>query len=675
MEEKSRRPKKVSLIFSSCTPPEIKENPNRPVKFLGCAPSTTPYNFADQYNSSSFKDESTRHEYMMKVMRFEGNFHQGGVAYNAQTGLTYEGHPLDYNSGRLFGVARKWSAASKESLHINMLVMAVFGNQYAKCFLNSDDSNLSISLAVKLLEKKILSYENFNKEYPAFGGFLPWFIVSGNKMIPTNDCKDWVPSLDNGQLAWSVFLAAKVLREKGYTALADRYNAQFVLMSQNAVKIFYDGDGKIRAEAKIEQGSYSNNKANYYLDDPYEGELMTVFMDLFGQWKDPSEREKIWINKRAKLQTRELAVNIGNMPEAISYQVGHWFSSHEQWKYLVLPYQGTSISNRVFLNTEKARTWHSSVNEIPGLFASVNSVVTCNSNPDYVFDLGIKEFARVSVNRNDLVTPYAAFPTILANPEAGLAWYNHMIGQRWMQNSFGSSESINVAGTAWSPVLTWDAKVTSVLAMMGGTGNLIRRYLTQAELARFETIVRDEHSRVFTNIKGDDLPFGLPPNVKSNRGKYFPDQIDSNVLSGLCKESFQAGGGNIINGFKFENSSLELNSSKGYVFFGIPHNDITVANKLVIKCSVNSAGSLWLELKNNEDQLVTRGKIKVDFPKTSRSATFHLDISDTKNYLDLSKNRIGLIAFSDPSLSVRIESISFVSSAPQGSTKLNFALE
>ena len=43
-------------------------------------------------------------------------------------------------------------------------------------------------------------------------------------------------------------------------------------------------------------------------------------------------------------------------------------------------------------------------------------------------------------------------------------------------------ESSDVFGTAVASILTWDTKVTSVVAMLGGTGPLIGRFLGEDEL-------------------------------------------------------------------------------------------------------------------------------------------------------------------------------------------------
>ena len=42
-----------------------------------------------------------------------------------------------------------------------------------------------------------------------------------------------------------------------------------------------------------------------------------------------------------------------------------------------------------------------------------------------------------------------------------------------MQGPYGSTEAINVKGTEISPLVTWDSKITTVLAMLGGVSNLV----------------------------------------------------------------------------------------------------------------------------------------------------------------------------------------------------------
>jgi hypothetical protein len=72
-------------------------------------------------------------------------------------------------------------------------------------------------------------------------------------------------------------------------------------------------------------------------------------------------REKMWVYKRELLQ----AVKYHTPSGPITVQRGWWFSSHEQWKYLEMPYLEVPINKRVFLNGERARTWNSALKGIP----------------------------------------------------------------------------------------------------------------------------------------------------------------------------------------------------------------------------------------------------------------------------------------------------------------------
>lgn len=90
---------------------------------------------------------------------------------------------------------------------------------------------------------------------------------------------------------------------------------------------------KIRAVAKISnislpvhENTYSNDE-EYYIDDPYEGELFIWIITLLGkdQFTD-GEINDIWIGKRSKLQ----AVNytVSKLNSTITVERGCWFSSH-----------------------------------------------------------------------------------------------------------------------------------------------------------------------------------------------------------------------------------------------------------------------------------------------------------------------------------------------------------
>ncbi len=128
-------------------------------------------------------------------------------------------------------------------------------------------------------------------------------------------------------------------------------------------------------------------RASHTAAAQYEGELFTWVLDLFAEWDTPAERESLWAVKRHMLQSVVLGTPSGNitaqaragalpplpspcvcgdslartLARARGWQLGWWFSSHEQWKLLMMPYTAVPIARRVFESSERARTWYSAL--------------------------------------------------------------------------------------------------------------------------------------------------------------------------------------------------------------------------------------------------------------------------------------------------------------------------
>lgn len=253
------------------------------------------------------------------------------------------------------------------------------------------------------LKTKLKSYELFDNRYPGFGSLLPWFKVEDEGAELLWDWPNRIPSLDNGQLIWALIGLEQVLREKNIGIdLANTIEAKIKKISKTVIPLFYEGNGLVRCVTTIKD-IYENplNVSNYetegfcYLDDPYEGELMDLFMDMMADWKmfgyPNNEREKIWIAKRPKLRAvKYRSKNFGD----ILVEEGYWYSAHEKWKYLVLPYLDIPVNRQVFLNGERARLINSVENGIPGLYASVTQPVKRGDyNPNYASACGIQQIA------------------------------------------------------------------------------------------------------------------------------------------------------------------------------------------------------------------------------------------------------------------------------------------
>lgn len=449
------------------------------------------YCFARKYSETDFKDPEKTAAFLSDLFFWEGRFF--GIAYNEASGLTYDGYAIDSETLEPKAV-RNWSAASKESLHIAILALAIMGNSRARTLIDWVNPDRAVQSALYILERKISSYEKFDREQPGFGGFLPWFTVSDHGFEPLAGWADLVPALDNGQLAWSIYLVYDVLEQTGNTALSARYKKRFDLMAHTCTAIFYDGRGLIRAEARILDTiavpiaqNYVNNVDNYYLDDPYEGELMAFFITLFSTLGKENTR-LLWQRKQKNLLEVKYETPGGNL----AVVRGHWYSSHEKWNFLVLPYLDVPLAKKVFLDGEWARTRYSTAKRVPGLFASVH-----DSEGIYLSACGIQELATERVTHRRVISPYAAFPTILAGTE-GLAWLNLMLQHPKMQTPYGAAESFDLDTGRAAPLLTWDGKMTTVLAALGGVHAQIAACLKKdGKYAKFYSVCDTYFSKTF----------------------------------------------------------------------------------------------------------------------------------------------------------------------------------
>jgi hypothetical protein len=84
--------------------------------------------FAKNYQCSDFAHGSKIEEYLNNVAEWEGKFAQPGIGYDPASGYSYDGHPLDYQSGELYGDPHLFSAPSKECVHVGLLAWALSGN-------------------------------------------------------------------------------------------------------------------------------------------------------------------------------------------------------------------------------------------------------------------------------------------------------------------------------------------------------------------------------------------------------------------------------------------------------------------------------------------------------------------------------------------------------------------
>jgi len=503
------------------------------------------FNYVKKYTIDGIvNDAKIRDNFMMDIMTWEGKFATDKIGLNYKHGLTYDGTSLNYSTGLPDGGLHDFSAASKESVHLGLLALAISGSKYATKFFESGMQGVWAgdvqSYVIDQLTKKITAYEKWNSTYPGFGGYLPWYNVNdddGMALLP--NWNNAVPGLDNGEMIWGMIAVIQALKDNGYADLAKRYQNYIDYLALTGLQIFLNksipGIACVSGIPDINSNPFDqtyNTSTGCMLDDPYEGELFFIFLELYSDWTNfggTTVADQIWDKKLKMAQSVQFTTTGG---AKITVERGYWFSSHEQWKFMELPYFDVDIANRVYLNGERARSHFSWQKNFPGMFAAVTNVsdeVTFDQTHhlDYVSDCGIAEIAFNPIRNNNLFTPYGAYPMML-HPDTrayGLAWYANSINASRMQGPQGSTEAIWIDGSMISPVQTWDSKITSVLAMNGGMLDLTRKYLINTgRYAKFAIRVQNQWTEVFGDsaLPGSDLDFKLPNTQFPTANKEFP---------------------------------------------------------------------------------------------------------------------------------------------------------
>jgi hypothetical protein len=467
--------------------------------------------------SGLITDREVQDTYVREMMIWDGKFASVGLGISA-SGLTCD-HVDLLLSGEPHPV-KCYTAASKESLHLEMLALVVNRTKLAWHWIpDASTEDEAVSIAILRLESIMKAYEELNLLFPGMGGYIPWVGVDTTGFVLDKDSDVELPALDNGQLAWSMFAVAAVLHAVGQSALASRYDAHVTLMAESARILFLNpGDGTVWMTGKVIDAKadlgVSNREGSGLLGDPYEGELMLMFLDLISTWPDESEKYKMW--EPVKLQQIKVDYTHDGLPNGpISVQRGWRFSSHEMWKYMVLPYLDDPLVRRVVNNGERARTWNSKLKGIPGLMGSC-----WDSDGVYIDRFGIVSISMGYTEPADdklHVTPYGAFPTILADRGYGLAWHRAMLGRPHMQCVLGSTESSQAFGSKVADYTSWDTKVTVNLAALGGVGHIMKDAFAQKSwrLDRFNELVDELYQPYFSELNGEDTPFADPPQLSA----------------------------------------------------------------------------------------------------------------------------------------------------------------
>ncbi|KAF8576240.1 putative GPI anchored protein [Ramaria rubella] len=458
-------------------------------------------------------------------------FHQNNVSYNTLNGMTFDGTLLDLVTGiHSTQGLHTFSAPSKESLHIMLLAHVINGNSDAATWIlaaHGGGSNIEYArtLAVDILQKKWQTYSTFNTTFPGFGGFLPWYANSGaTPLAPTWDWVNRVPALDNGENIWAIYAVIEALEATGrkeYQSLANDWQNYLDYLKTTMKRVFYRGNGRICAVTDLNQSLPINSLAqayiceglggsgNPYINDPYEGQGFMWYLYLFGGLNQ-TEKDAIWSFKRPQLVSVDWSAH---GYENVTVQKGFWFSAHENWGWMQLPYTDVPFMRNLYANMERARTCNAQATRNPGMYASINNSTDSSGQIiGYISNAGIPSLANQTIQELDVITPYSTMNTMLVNKTVGLVWWHNIVLAKRMQNIYGSSESTRLDGTATSAFVSWDSKMTTVNGILGGVTELVRAKMQREGVYEtFVEVVEREYGRVFgEGLQGVVSEFCLP---------------------------------------------------------------------------------------------------------------------------------------------------------------------
>jgi len=472
------------------------------------------HNWADELLHNTVAQDA----YVAAVLKWDGKFAVPGVGIT-ESGLTKDHINLD-DSGNM--ASSGWyTAPSKESLHMSMLALVLDQTPLAYHWLSDTQHSAEVE-ALRRLALIIGAYEDWRLQCPACGGFIPWIPVTDSGFGSVQKFK--LPALDNGQLAWAMIAIVEALqtaRERHPEAdtLIERFQTHIDIMKESVVTIFmHEERGRVFSMSKAKNPHGPMMKGNYkqkgHLADPFEGELMLMFIDLVTDGSTApkaNQRRGMW-RKANKANLVGQWTSPDQQIGPITVQKGWRFSSHEAWKYLVLPYFEDETVVRLTRNHERVRTWDAHVNQIPGMKASCYGL-----NAWYVDRLGVRA-ASMGYDDNvrdtdNMVTPYGTFPLIMADRGEGLSWHQAMLARPKMQCQYGSTEASQISNANPQVALkvTWDTKVTTDVALVGGTGSLLKRYLERVgKYSRFLQRIGSNHQR-FQTLEGEHVQYAPVP--------------------------------------------------------------------------------------------------------------------------------------------------------------------
>lgn len=442
--------------------------------------------------------ESAQSYIQKKIVPLEASFFEPGVGLDPRSGMPYDHIRIRLNRGILAEVGN-YTAASKLSLSIPFLLGVI---KQKPAFKNI---KMTPKEAEEFLARTLHTLSAYVSEFPDYGGFLPWVDIRPNGRIAPSNTK--IPSLDNGQLTWSLAAVVASFEDKGTPRQKEiAQTARALLSAQNYMKFYDPARGLLHGTIQKDgpNGAWIGD-TTYHLDDMFEGTLAVLWGVLHGQIP-----EETWYN--LKIPTVDYTLKSGEKATTLK---GFRASFHEHWALAFLPFMDSALAP-IYENFLYISSDFSNRNRLPGFLSTAYDPNGCYRQ------MGIPAIAAQAVDRDDVAVVFATAMAMLISPMTGAAWLKNLYEFKNVLSKFGAVESVGPDG--YADIFTADAKGMTLLAVSGGVVDEIRDYLWTHRVpktaipmyVRFMELVHAKFKQIQKERGGEPIhmpsgPFTGPP--------------------------------------------------------------------------------------------------------------------------------------------------------------------
>ncbi len=523
--------------------------------------------------------------FLTSILQKIANYSQPGIGVDENTGLPLDHIRIDPESNLTWGQGA-YTAASKVAPYILFLLKLYQAEGfYSQVHLIPSEAELSAleklsvapnnqTLALIRMQRALDTIETMISQDELtgahLGGMMAWASIYPDGKVLRD--KNLVPLLDNGLLSWAYAAILGALDGNKDPMVQNVHAKVQALLDKQDYSLFFDSEN-LRFFREIDVTSGKGNPKSH-LDQFWTEDLLAV---LWGLLKTPMSNEirtKTWNNLNGRLA--EWKTSQG---EVMDIPLGPLGSNHEiMWSLFLLPARQTPLYPLLY-NSQYAQADFAVQNSTPGFLATGYDALGAYTR------MGVPSAAQHPelIQRTDCAVVFATAGALAAGPNAAKDWLIPLIRDQRLLTEFGPLESVGPGGRA--DILSADSQYILALALSGGTGKDVSKYLSSAKvaggditcLAAFNELMQQAVRRMLAarnlkEIRSPKQPFPTPPqrDYSAEPMAYTPQtptfDILKNIMEGRQDDRHGAGVSSVLG----RNMRWEITEGLMLVNYDIP---------------------------------------------------------------------------------------------------------